>query len=112
MKSSFVSIAAVLTLSAGVALAQPATSPAQTGTAVSAPATRPPRPPAPTRDPLTPGYVKATELPDGEVPPMQADGNFIIGPTHRPAPEMSPVGEGEPKGTIYKFTLHSSESKF
>ena len=70
------------------------------------------RPPAPVRDPLSPGYVKATELPDGEVPPVDASGNFIIGPTHVPAPEMSPVAEGEPKGTIYKFTLHSTDSKF
>jgi enterochelin esterase family protein len=70
------------------------------------------RPPAPTRDPLTAGYVKATELPDGEVPPLEANGNFIIGPTHVPAPEMSPVAEGAPKGTIHKFTLRSTESKF
>jgi enterochelin esterase-like enzyme len=68
--------------------------------------------PSPLRDPLTPGYVKATELPDGEVPLVGADGNFIIGPTHVPAPEMSPVAAGEPKGTIYKFTLHSTDSKF
>ncbi len=85
--------------------AQPAAAPA------TAPA-RAARPPAPQRDPLTPGYVKATELPDGEVPPTEADGNFIIGPTHTPAPEMSPVAEGQPKGTIYKFTLRSTESKF
>ena len=70
------------------------------------------RPPAPQRDPLTPGYVKATELPDGQVPPMEADGNFIIGPTHTPAPEMSPVAEGQPKGKVYTFTLDSADSKF
>ena len=70
------------------------------------------RPPAPLRDPHTPGYVKATELPDGQVPPVEAEGNFIIGPTHVPAPEMSSVGDGMPKGTIYKFTLHSTESSF
>lgn len=64
------------------------------------------------RDPLAPGYVKAIELPDGQVPPMEADGNFIIGPTHNPAPEMSPVAEGMPKGTVHKFTLDSTESKF
>jgi hypothetical protein len=40
-------------------------------------------------DPNTPGYVSAKELPDGAVPPADAYGNFIIGPTHNPAPEMA-----------------------
>ena len=40
------------------------------------------RPTPPTRDPHTAGYVEAKELPDGEVPPADTDGNFIIGPTH------------------------------
>lgn len=43
---------------------------------------------------------------------MEADGNFIIGPTHVPAPEMSPVPEGHPKGTIHRFTISSTESAF
>ena len=47
-----------------------------------------PRPAFPTRDPHTPGYVPATELPDGAIPSPTADGNFIIGPTHTPAPEI------------------------
>jgi iron(III)-enterobactin esterase len=47
------------------------------------------RPQAPTRDPHTAGYAAAKELPDGEVPPANADGNFIIGPTHPLAPEMA-----------------------
>ena len=46
-----------------------------------------PRPTPPTRDPHTPGYVTATELADGTVPPPTAEGNFITGPTHNPAPE-------------------------
>ena len=50
-----------------------------------APAQRRERPTPPARDPRTPGYVEAKELPDGEVPPADADGNFIIGPTHKPA---------------------------
>ena len=69
------------------------------------------RPTPPTRDPHAPGYVSATELPDGKNPPADADGNFIIGPTHTPAPEMS-VHEGVPKGTVYEFTMNSTESKF
>src|SRR5207237_532961 len=40
---------------------------------------KPARPTPPTRDPNTDGFVKATELPDGAVPPADADGNFIIG---------------------------------
>jgi enterochelin esterase-like enzyme len=62
----------------------------------------------PTRDPGTPGYVSARELPDGEVPPANADGNFIIGPTHTPAPGM---GAPELQGTVYNFTIASTDSK-
>jgi enterochelin esterase family protein len=72
---------------------------------------RPPRPPAPTRDPHTPGYVAAKELTDGDNAPADADGNFILGPTHNPAPEMS-VKEGVPQGTVYNFTMESKDSKF
>jgi len=77
-----------------------------------APTPAPPaRPTPPTRDPHTPGYVTAKELPDGANAPADADGNFIIGPTHSPAPEMT-VQEGVPQGTIYNFTMNSSDSKF
>jgi iron(III)-enterobactin esterase len=76
----------------------------------TAQAPAPTRPTPPTRDPHTPGYVSATELPDGNNPPTDADGNFIIGPTHDPAPEMS-VHEGVPQGTVYEFTMNSTESK-
>jgi hypothetical protein len=48
------------------------------------------RPTPPARDPHTPGYVKAKELPDGELPSADLDGNFIIGPTHSPSPEVIP----------------------
>jgi enterochelin esterase family protein len=51
------------------------------------------RPTPPTRDPHTPGYVKAKELPDGAVPPADVDGNFIIGPTHNPSPGIDPEGK-------------------
>ena len=68
------------------------------------------RPTPPTRDPHTPGYVSAIELPDGSNPPANADGNFIIGPTHQPAAEMS-VHEGVPQGTVYEFTMNSADSK-
>ena len=71
---------------------------------------RPARPPAPTRDPNTPGYVKAKDLPDGANAPVKEDGNFILGPTHNPAPEMT-VQEGVPQGTVYDFTMESTDSK-
>ena len=69
------------------------------------------RPPAPTRDPNTPGYVKAKQLPDGAVPPSNVDGNFITGPTHTPSPDMA-VKEGVPQGTIHNFTMESKDSTF
>ena len=74
----------------------------------SAPAARPP---APVRDPHTPGYVTATELPDGSVPRFDQDGNFIIGPTHPDAPEAA-KSDSVPHGTVFHFTMESTESKF
>lgn len=71
---------------------------------------RPKRPTPPTRDPHTPGYVKAAELPDGEVPSANADGNFILGPTHRLAPEMT-VHTNVPQGAVYEFTMSSADSR-
>ncbi len=68
------------------------------------------RPGPPVRDPHTPGYVEATELPDGQLPPADADGNFIIGPTHTPAPEMTP-GADVPKGRIITFEMASTDSR-
>jgi enterochelin esterase family protein len=69
------------------------------------------RPTPPTRDPHTPGYVIAKELRDGETPPAKADGNFILGPTHNPAPEMTPR-DAVPHGKIVNFTMESKDSKF
>jgi enterochelin esterase-like enzyme len=73
-------------------------------------ATHPARAVPPTRDPHTSGYVKATELPDATNAPANADGNFILGPTHNPAPEMT-VHEGVPQGTVSTFTMQSTESR-
>jgi enterochelin esterase family protein len=69
-------------------------------------AQNPPRPTPPTRDPHTPGYVAAKELPDGENAPATEDGNFIIGPTHNPAAEVS-----APQGEVVTFTMQSTDSK-
>jgi len=66
-------------------------------------------PTAPTRDPHTPGYVTATELPDGVNAPIDANGNFILGPTHAPAPEMK-LGEAL-AGRVIEFTMLSVDSR-
>jgi enterochelin esterase-like enzyme len=67
------------------------------------------RPTPPTRNPHAPGFVVSAELPDGAVPPADADGNFIIGPTHSRAPEIT---TNAPQGTLYNFTMSSADSKF
>ena len=95
------SIAFLVSLLAGVGPAM---------TQATSSAAHPTHPTPPTRDPNTPGYVAATELPDGANPPANADGNFIIGPTHNPAPEMS-AQQGTPQGTVYEFTMNSADSK-
>jgi enterochelin esterase-like enzyme len=85
--------------------AQPAAAP---GVSPAAPPAARPQPP--TRDPHTPGYVTATELPDGAVPSPDTNGNFIVGPTHAPAPEMT-VRPGVPQGTVHHFTMSSADSR-
>jgi len=68
------------------------------------------RPTPPTRDPNTPGYVTAKELPDGAIPPANVDGNFIIRPTHNAAPEISAHADLT-GGSVIEFTMSSSDSK-
>src|ERR1700681_4520129 len=95
-------IALLITLMTGIdpALAQAPAAPA-----------RPPRPTPPTRDPHTPGYVTAKELPDGVLPPATADGNFIIGPTYTPSADEGVRGSTIPKGDVIEFTMSSADSK-
>ncbi len=57
-----------------------------------------------------PGPFTATWLPDGADPPADADGNFVIGPSHNPAPEMA-VQKDVPQGTVFNFTMSSADSK-
>lgn len=68
------------------------------------------RPAPPTRDPHTPGYVGAKELPDGAIPPANVDGNFIIGPTYA-TPDEGVWGSAILQGTVIEFTMKSSDSK-
>jgi enterochelin esterase-like enzyme len=107
--SRLLSIASFFSLIASAALVIAQRSP-QTAPVPPSEAARPARPTPPTRDPHTPGYVTANELPDGTNPPPNADGNFIIGQTHNAAPEMSSQ-EGVPQGTVSEFTMSSTDSK-
>ena len=81
---------------------------AQTALVAQAPQTA--RPVPPTRDPHTAGYVNAKELPDGTVPPADSDGDFILGPTHTPAPEMT--APELTHGAVVEFTMDSADSKY
>ncbi len=49
-------------------------------------------------------------MPDGENAPAKQDGNFIIGPTHNPAPEMI-AHDGVPQGVVSEFIMNSTDSK-
>ena len=101
----------LLTIACTMGLIALAAGPAPAIAQASAPAPAPPaRPTPPTRDPHTPGYVNAKELPDGANAPANADGNFILGPMHNPAPEM-PAQADVPQGTVYEFTMSSADSK-
>jgi enterochelin esterase family protein len=96
-----------------LALARPAIVSAQFAQAAASP---PPseRPEPPTRDPHTAGFVNAKELPDGSTPPADADGNFILGPTHNPSSQISSqisAPNSLPNGKVIEFTMNSSESK-
>jgi iron(III)-enterobactin esterase len=108
-----ITLAIVVAVMAGAipSMSQTAVPPQQPAATTPAPQpARANRPPPPTRDPNTPGYVKATHLPDGAVPPADAYGNFVIGPTYTPAPEMA----GDPavlEGTVQTFTMESTDSK-
>ena len=63
----------------------------------------------PTRDPKNPAYPPATELPDGTLPRPDQEGNFIIGPSHPPAPEAT-AQTGVAHGTVTTLTMTSADS--
>ncbi len=77
------------------------------------PPTRPPN--APGTPPLTPVGLKADEAgalhgAPGVNPPIDVDGNFLIGPEYVPAPELTPVAPSA-KGKIETFVMSSEDSK-
>jgi iron(III)-enterobactin esterase len=96
------SVSVILAGSVAVAWAGQAPAPPQ--------AQQTPRPVPPTRDPHSPGYVQAKELPDGTVPPADQNGNFLLGPTHPPAPEMT--APDLTHGSVVEFTMSSADSKY
>ncbi|HWD18552.1 MAG TPA: alpha/beta hydrolase-fold protein [Verrucomicrobiae bacterium] len=52
-----------------------------------------------------------TSAAPGANPPLHAEGNFLIGPEYKPAPEFN-VTPGVPQGKVQQFTLDSTNSKF
>lgn len=57
-----------------------------------------------------PGAPPFTVLKAGDNPPLDADGNFVIGPDYVPAPERKPVA-GVPEGRVQQFEINSKETK-
>lgn len=70
------------------------------------------RTPPPTRKfdaPSAPKFERLDAKP-GLNPPLDVDGNFLIGPEYAPAAENSVV-DGVPQGRIQQFTIDSKETK-
>lgn len=84
-----------------------------TSTPAPAPAaTAPPRPAPPTRPADGHGAPKWTVISGaGNNAPVDAEGDFLIGPAYVPAPELTPVA-GVPEGSVQQFTMESKDSKF
>jgi enterochelin esterase-like enzyme len=71
-----------------------------------------PRPAPPTRPADGPGAPKWTVISGaGRNAPVDAEGDFLIGPEYVPAPELTPVA-GVPEGTVQQFTMESKDSRF
>src|SRR3984893_3346227 len=57
-----------------------------------------------------PGSPPFKVLKTGENPPLDVDGNWVIGPEYQPATERKAV-EGVPQGKVKQFTIDSKETK-
>src|SRR4051812_23049110 len=57
-----------------------------------------------------PGAPPFRVLQTGEKPPLDARGNYVIGPEYIPAPERKTV-EGVPQGKVRQFEIDSRETK-
>lgn len=72
----------------------------------------PKRQPPPTRKfdaPGAPPFVRLDAKP-GLNPPLDVDGNFLIGPEYTPAPERKAV-DGVPQGKVQQFKIDSRDTK-
>ena len=59
--------------------------------------------------PGAPTFTKLDKKP-GVNPPVDVDGDFLIGPDYLPAPELKAV-KGVPEGKVFQFTMNSKEGK-
>jgi len=57
-----------------------------------------------------PGAPPFTVLKRGENPPLDVDGNFVIGPEYVAAPERKSV-DGVPQGKVMQFVIDSKDTK-
>jgi iron(III)-enterobactin esterase len=64
----------------------------------------------PTRKFDDPGAPPFKVLKVGENPPLEEDGNFVVGPEYKTAPERKAV-EGLPQGKVKQFAIDSKETK-
>ena len=73
---------------------------------------KPDRPQPPTRPFDAPGAPKFTRLDGkpGATPPVDVEGDFVVGPEYAPAPETKVV-EGVPQGKVMQFTMESKDCK-
>jgi len=115
----FVYVVVGLAAAISISVARAADAKAAKTEAAAAPS---PRPTPPTRPPDGPGAPKfivvgakpgdpAFHAAPGANPPIDADGDFLIGPDYVPAPELTVV-EGVPQGRVEQFTMDSADSKF
>ena len=73
---------------------------------------KPERPQPPTRSFEAPGAPKFTRLDGrpGTNPPLDVDGDFVVGPDYVPAPEFKVI-EGVPQGKVEQFSMDSKDCK-
>jgi enterochelin esterase-like enzyme len=64
----------------------------------------------PTRNYDDKGAPPFKVLKEGELPPLDAHDNFVIGPKYTPAPERTKVA-GVPEGKVEQFEIDSKETK-
>ena len=69
------------------------------------------RPTPPTRPPDAEGAPRFTQVPSGGNAPVDANGDFLIGPAYAPASELIAV-DGVPMGDVRQFLMKSEDSKF